>query len=146
MSLDCVIYCAFYSILFREAVFFRTWCSFLQYLLWFWQRVIHCQEEIDFSYRSSTLKEEIRPYSNSMSNKKFNCRKEGERRSVSNSRCIRICLALAVTGLTIWNSVADELRTYFSDDFKIALKKAFLVLTSIHSILDVLADTCYTNA
>jgi len=29
--LDCVIYCAFYSILFRGAVFFRSRCS---YLVW----------------------------------------------------------------------------------------------------------------
>ena len=30
--------------------------------------------------------------------------------------------AFAVAGPTFWNSLADELRTYFSDRFKLALK------------------------
>ena len=39
--------------------------------------------------------------------------------------------AFAVTGPTFWNSLADELRTYSSDKFKLALKtlKTFLFAT-----------------
>jgi len=34
VSFDCVIYCAFYSILFRGAVFSRTRCMYQYCILW----------------------------------------------------------------------------------------------------------------
>jgi len=41
VSLDCVIYCAFYSILFRGAVFSRTRCSILYAPIWSYEDYRH---------------------------------------------------------------------------------------------------------
>ena len=43
--------------------------------------------------------------------------------------------AFAVAGPTFWNSLADELRTYSSDRFKLVLKISSLPLTSVFRAL-----------
>ena len=52
--------------------------------------------------------------------------------------------AFAVAGPTFWNSLGDELQTYSSDRFKLALK-GFLFATSVFSALEAFAVTRYIN-
>jgi len=55
--------------------------------------------------------------------------------------------AFAVAGPTLWNSLADELRTYSSDRFKLALKTRLfsLPLTSVFRALEAFAVMRYIN-
>ena len=51
--------------------------------------------------------------------------------------------AFAVASPTFWNSLADELRTYSSDRFK--LEDSSLPLTSVFSALEAFAVMRYIN-